>query len=149
MDLAGPMQVTSIDGKKYLFLLVDDYTHCGIVYVVAAKSEALEIFKEYQLHMEKETEREIKGIQSDGGGEFIGMQTYLKSQGIVLHLTIPYHPKINEVKKCYICTIMEGTHVALKSAKLLKSYWSYAAKYISYSRNWSPHSFFIRKTTFV
>ncbi|GJY45076.1 retrovirus-related pol polyprotein from transposon TNT 1-94 [Tanacetum coccineum] len=42
MDLCGPMRVTSINGKKYILVIVDDHSRYTWVYFIRSKDEALE-----------------------------------------------------------------------------------------------------------
>lgn len=41
-DLAGPMEVESLGGSKYLLLLKDYYSHFRAVYFIKFKSEVVE-----------------------------------------------------------------------------------------------------------
>ncbi|GKD26991.1 retrovirus-related pol polyprotein from transposon TNT 1-94 [Tanacetum coccineum] len=42
MDLCGPMRVESINGNKYIFVIVDDYSHYTWVYFLRTKDEDLD-----------------------------------------------------------------------------------------------------------
>ena len=41
MDLAGPMETMSFDGKKYFLIIVDDYSRGVWVEALTLKSEAV------------------------------------------------------------------------------------------------------------
>jgi hypothetical protein len=45
MDLMGPMQVESSGGKRYAFVVVDDFTRYTWVNFIREKSDTFEIFK--------------------------------------------------------------------------------------------------------
>ncbi|GJR44934.1 integrase, catalytic region, zinc finger, CCHC-type containing protein [Tanacetum coccineum] len=47
MDLCGPMQVASINGKKYILVIVDDYSRFTWVYFLHTKDETPEIIKTF------------------------------------------------------------------------------------------------------
>ncbi|GJW17190.1 retrovirus-related pol polyprotein from transposon TNT 1-94 [Tanacetum coccineum] len=47
MDLCGPMRVASIGGKKYILVIVDDYSRYTWVYFLHSKDETLEIIKKF------------------------------------------------------------------------------------------------------
>ncbi|GJT70796.1 retrovirus-related pol polyprotein from transposon TNT 1-94 [Tanacetum coccineum] len=47
MDLCGPMRVASINGKKYILVIVDDYSRYTWVYFLHSKDETLEIIKKF------------------------------------------------------------------------------------------------------
>ncbi|GJT20688.1 retrovirus-related pol polyprotein from transposon TNT 1-94 [Tanacetum coccineum] len=45
MDLCGPMSVPLINGKKYILMIIDDYSRFTWVYFLHSKDETLEIIK--------------------------------------------------------------------------------------------------------
>ncbi|GJU08570.1 retrovirus-related pol polyprotein from transposon TNT 1-94 [Tanacetum coccineum] len=47
MDLRGPMRVESINGKRYVLVIVDDYSHYTWVYFLRSKDEAPEVIKTF------------------------------------------------------------------------------------------------------
>ncbi|GJS46836.1 retrovirus-related pol polyprotein from transposon TNT 1-94 [Tanacetum coccineum] len=47
MDLCGPMRVASINGKKYILVIVDDYSRYSWVYFLYSKDETPEIIKKF------------------------------------------------------------------------------------------------------
>ncbi|GKD88546.1 integrase, catalytic region, zinc finger, CCHC-type containing protein [Tanacetum coccineum] len=47
MDLCGPMRVASINGKKYILVIVDDYSRYTCVYFLHSKDETPEIIKKF------------------------------------------------------------------------------------------------------
>ncbi|GJS67370.1 putative ribonuclease H-like domain-containing protein [Tanacetum coccineum] len=47
MDLCGPMRVRSINGKQYILVIVDDYSHYTWVHFLRSKDEAPEVIKTF------------------------------------------------------------------------------------------------------
>ncbi|GJX93411.1 retrovirus-related pol polyprotein from transposon TNT 1-94 [Tanacetum coccineum] len=47
MDLCGPIRVASINGKKYILVIVDDYSRYTWVYFLHSKDETPEIIKKF------------------------------------------------------------------------------------------------------
>nr|GEV44724.1 hypothetical protein [Tanacetum cinerariifolium] len=47
MDLCGPMRVASINGKKYILVIVDDYSRYTCVYFLHSNDETPEIIKKF------------------------------------------------------------------------------------------------------
>ena len=45
MDLMGPMQVESIDGKKYVFMCIDYFSRFTWVDFISEKSHTFNVFK--------------------------------------------------------------------------------------------------------
>ena len=63
------------------------------------KSEAFDKFKEYQNMVEKQTEKSIKILQSDQGGEYLSNEflDYLQSKSIFSEWTPPYTLQLNSI----------------------------------------------------
>nr|GEY72719.1 ribonuclease H-like domain, reverse transcriptase, RNA-dependent DNA polymerase [Tanacetum cinerariifolium] len=53
-DLCGPITPPTPSGKKYIFLLVDDYSRYMWVYFLSTKDQAFDTFKEYKKSIENE-----------------------------------------------------------------------------------------------
>ncbi|GJT36503.1 integrase, catalytic region, zinc finger, CCHC-type containing protein [Tanacetum coccineum] len=47
MDLCGPMRVASVNGKKYILVIVDDFSRFTWVYFLRSKDETPEIIKKF------------------------------------------------------------------------------------------------------
>ncbi|KAL0420371.1 UNVERIFIED_CONTAM: hypothetical protein Slati_3060000 [Sesamum latifolium] len=62
------------------------------------KSEAFGRFKEYRLEVENQTNRKIKALRSDRGGEYLSGEfiDYLKENGILSQWTPPGTPQLTE-----------------------------------------------------
>ncbi|GJR14406.1 zinc finger, CCHC-type containing protein [Tanacetum coccineum] len=69
-DLCGPITPPTPSGKKYIFLLVDDYSRYMWVYFLTTKDQAFDTFKEYKNSIENELRTTLKMLRTDRGGEF-------------------------------------------------------------------------------
>ncbi|GJV14474.1 retrovirus-related pol polyprotein from transposon TNT 1-94 [Tanacetum coccineum] len=47
MDLCGPMRVASINGKKYILVIVDDYSRYTWTLFLRSKDETPEVLKDF------------------------------------------------------------------------------------------------------
>ncbi|GKA36324.1 retrovirus-related pol polyprotein from transposon TNT 1-94 [Tanacetum coccineum] len=47
MDLSGPMRVASINGKKYILVIVDDYSRYTWILFLRSKDETPEVLKDF------------------------------------------------------------------------------------------------------
>ena len=65
MDICRPISPQTLGGKRYFFLIVDDYSRCMWVALLKGKSEALEQFKRFKSMVEVEKEVKIKCVRSD------------------------------------------------------------------------------------
>ena len=84
-DVCGPMQTRSLGGAFYFLLFIDDCTRYTWVYFLRRKSDVFEYFKEFRNMVEKQTEKSIKILRSDQGGEYKSgdFNKYCKDNGIV------------------------------------------------------------------
>jgi len=90
-DMCGPFEVPSLGGSKYFITFIDEFTRMIWLYTIKLKSEALEIFK---ILVEKESDKSIKILRTDGGGEYTSKEfdAFYTSQGVVHEVTAPYTP---------------------------------------------------------
>ena len=83
----------------------------------------LGVFKQFQVSVERETEKKIKCIRTDKRGEYIGpFDAYCKEQGIRHQFTPPKTPQLNGIAERMNRTIVERVRCMLSHAKLPKSY---------------------------
>nr|GEX41344.1 zinc finger, CCHC-type [Tanacetum cinerariifolium] len=90
-DLCGPITPPTPSGKKYIFLIVDDYSRYMWVYFLSTKDQAFDTFKEYKSIIEKELRTTLKMLRTDRGGEFASNEfiQYCKENRIARQLTAP------------------------------------------------------------
>jgi hypothetical protein len=69
-DVCGPMSTTSLRGYVYFVSFIDDYSCKTWIYLLKAKNEVFGKFKEFKALVENLTERKIKALRLDNGGEF-------------------------------------------------------------------------------
>ncbi|GJU90944.1 retrovirus-related pol polyprotein from transposon TNT 1-94 [Tanacetum coccineum] len=74
MDLCGPMRVASINGKKYIFVIVDDYSRFTWVKFLASKDEAPNFIIKFLKMIQVRLNVTVRNIRTDNGTEF-GNQT--------------------------------------------------------------------------
>ena len=98
-DLCGPITPSTPSQKRYVFVLIDDYSRYMWTILIREKSEAFGKFKHFKAVAEQETKEVIKTFRTDRGGEFMSQefQDYCSKNGIQRHLTAPYSPQQNGV----------------------------------------------------
>lgn len=85
--------------------------------------------------MERRLDCKIKRLNSEKGGEFIGMRRYLASQGIDHTTSPPYYPNQNAIAGRTSCTIIECTRSMLEHASLPRTFWAESVKHADMIRN--------------
>ena len=84
-DVYGPMSSQARGGYEYFITFTDDASRYGYVYLMRHKSETFEKIKEFRHEVEKQTDKSIKTLRSDHGGEYLSNEflDYLKEHGIL------------------------------------------------------------------
>ncbi|KAL0395379.1 UNVERIFIED_CONTAM: hypothetical protein Slati_4504100 [Sesamum latifolium] len=97
--VCGPLSIPARGGFSYFITFTDDHSRYGYVYLMRYKSEAFGRFKEYRLEVENQTNRKIKALRSDRGGEYLSGEfvDYLKENEILSQWTPPGTPQLNGV----------------------------------------------------
>ena len=70
VDLFGSMDVLSMGGKSYGFVIVEDYSRFTWVYFLVYKDEALHTFIKHCKKVQNEKGLTLINVRSDHGGEF-------------------------------------------------------------------------------
>jgi transposase InsO family protein len=93
-DVCGPMKTTSHGGTRYFLTFIDDFSRKTHVYLLKAKGEAFEKFKQYKALVENEIGHKIKVLHSNNGGEFVSKKfdAFLMECGIQRQTSAPYSP---------------------------------------------------------
>ncbi|GJR20554.1 zinc finger, CCHC-type containing protein [Tanacetum coccineum] len=139
-DLCGPIRPPTPSGKKYIFLLVDDYSRYMWVYFLTTKDQAFDTFKEYKKSTENELRTTLKMLRTDQGGEFTSNEftQYCKENGIARQLTAPYSPQQNGVVERRNRTIMSTTRCMMKATNMPQNFWAEAVRHAIYILNSVP-----------
>ncbi|GKB91629.1 putative ribonuclease H-like domain-containing protein [Tanacetum coccineum] len=81
MDLCGPMRVASINRKKYILVIVDDYSQFTWVKFLASKDEAPEFIIKFLKMMQVRLNTPVRNIRTDNKTEFVNqtLRSYYES----------------------------------------------------------------------
>ncbi|GJS83108.1 retrovirus-related pol polyprotein from transposon TNT 1-94 [Tanacetum coccineum] len=71
MDLCGPMRVDSINGKKYILVIVDDYSRFTWVRFLRSKDEAPDAIIKCIKNIQVRLNATVRNVQTDNGTEFV------------------------------------------------------------------------------
>ena len=70
LDLMGPMRTKSLGGKRYIMVVVDDFTKYTWVILLRSKSDAPENIEALCTRLQNQKNMKINQIRSDHGKEF-------------------------------------------------------------------------------
>jgi hypothetical protein len=110
------------------------------VYLIKTKDEVFNVFKKFKVLVEKQAERAIKILRTDGGGEYTSQdfRDFCTTMGITHEVTAPYTPHHNGLCERRNRTIMDMTRCMLKEKKLPASFWGEAVTTACYVLNRCP-----------
>ena len=108
--MCGPMSTNSLSRYVYYVSFIDDYSRNTWIYFLKRKDEVFEKFKEFKALVKNLSEKNIKILISDNGGEFtsIEFKDFCKEDGIKRELTTPYNTQQNGVLEGKNRYIMEA-----------------------------------------
>ncbi|KAK2451550.1 putative mitochondrial protein [Trifolium repens] len=137
MDLMGPMQVESLGGKRYAFMVVDDFSRYTWVNFIREKSDTFDIFKTLSTQVQREKNCGIVRIRSDHGREFENekFSEYCGSEGIKHEFSSPITPQQNGVVERKNRTIQESARDMLHAKALPNHFWAEAMNTACYIHN--------------
>ncbi|KAL0430611.1 UNVERIFIED_CONTAM: Transposon Ty2-GR1 Gag-Pol polyprotein [Sesamum radiatum] len=127
-DVCGPLSISARGGFSYFITLTDDHSRYDYVYLMRYKSEAFGRFKEYRLEIENQTNRKIKALRSDRGGEYLSSEfiDYLKENEILSQWTPPGTPQLNGVAERRNRTLLDMVRSMMSFTELPPSFWGHA-----------------------
>ena len=69
-DVFGPLKVPSLGKFVYYVSFIDDFSRNTWIYFLKKKSKVFDRFKEFKALVENQTEKKIKVVRIDNGGDF-------------------------------------------------------------------------------
>ena len=99
MDLFGPIDVSSLGGSNYVFVIVDDYSRFTWTLFLRHKYDTFKSFKDFVYRVQNEKNCIISKIRSDHGGEFENhnFEEFCNELGIEHQFATPRTPQQNGV----------------------------------------------------
>ncbi|GKA58872.1 retrovirus-related pol polyprotein from transposon TNT 1-94 [Tanacetum coccineum] len=97
--LCGPMRVASINGNKYILVIVDDYSRFTWVYFLRSKGEIPKIIKKFIAQVQLNYNAKIHKIRTDNGTEFKNatLKAHYEKLGIMQQFLIDRKPQKNGI----------------------------------------------------
>nr|GFC33008.1 putative ribonuclease H-like domain-containing protein [Tanacetum cinerariifolium] len=92
MDLCGPMHVESVNGKKYILVIVDDYSQFTWVKFLRSKDETLEFIIKFLKMIQVRLKVPVRRIRIDNGTECVNQTLcdyYEETPYALLHSKLP------------------------------------------------------------
>ncbi|GKB29986.1 retrovirus-related pol polyprotein from transposon TNT 1-94 [Tanacetum coccineum] len=91
MDLCGPMRIESINGKKYILVIVDDYSRYTWTLFLRTKDETPEVLKDFLKMIQRYLQTQVITVRTHRGTKFLNktLHAYFKEEGIKHQTSTP------------------------------------------------------------
>ncbi|GJT91550.1 retrovirus-related pol polyprotein from transposon TNT 1-94 [Tanacetum coccineum] len=137
MDLCGPMRVASVNGKKYILVIVDDYSRFTWVKCLRSKDEAPDFIIKFLKMIQVRLKTPVRRIRTDNGTEFVNqtLREYYEKVGISHETSVARSPQQNGVVERRNRTLVEAARTMLIYAKAPLFLWAEAVAITCYTQN--------------
>ncbi|GKD20740.1 retrovirus-related pol polyprotein from transposon TNT 1-94 [Tanacetum coccineum] len=121
MDLCGPMRVQSINGRKYILVIIDDFSRFTWVKILCSKDEVPEFVIKFLKMIQVRLNATVCNIKTDNGTEFVNqtLRAYYEEVRISHQTSMTRTPQQNGVVERRNCTLVEATRTMLIFSKAL------------------------------
>nr|GFC53838.1 putative ribonuclease H-like domain-containing protein [Tanacetum cinerariifolium] len=137
MDLCGPMRTESINKKRYVLVILYDYTRFRWVRFLHTKDETPTVFEKFLKNSQLALKATVRTVRTDNGTEFVNktLTDLFESVGITHQTSVPRSPPHNGVFERQNCTLMEAARTMLIFAKAPLFLWAEAVTTACYTLN--------------
>nr|GEZ02374.1 uncharacterized mitochondrial protein AtMg00810-like [Tanacetum cinerariifolium] len=131
------MRVASINGKKYIIVIVDDYSWFTWVKFLASKDEAPDFIIKFLKMIQVRLNMSVRKIRTDNGTKFVNqtLRSYYESVGNSHETSVVRSPQQNGVVERRNHTLVEATQTMLIYAKAPLFLWAKAVATACYTQN--------------
>ncbi|CAN1749024.1 Retrovirus-related Pol polyprotein from transposon TNT 1-94 [Linum perenne] len=134
-DVWGPSPHFSLNGNRYFLLFIDDCTKYVWIYFMSHKSQVFTIFQQFHQMVKTQFQSQVMNLQTDWGGEFRNVSTFLQTQGIHHRVSCPYTQEQNGAVERRNRIIVEKGLALLAQSNLPQLFWEHAFKTATYLHN--------------
>ncbi|GJV96645.1 retrovirus-related pol polyprotein from transposon TNT 1-94 [Tanacetum coccineum] len=126
MDHCGPMRVASVNRKKYILVIVDDYSRFTWMKFLASKDEALDFIIKFLKMIQVRLNAAVRNIRTDNVTEFVNqtLRYYYEQVGISRETSVAQTPQQNGVVEQRNRTLVEAACTMLIYAKAPLYLWA-------------------------
>ncbi|GJV62611.1 hypothetical protein Tco_1473439 [Tanacetum coccineum] len=137
MDLYGPMRVESINGKRYVLVVVDDYSRYTWVFFLHSKDEASEVIISFIKKTQVNLQLQVQRVRTDNGTEFKNktLAKFFDEVGISQQFSAARTPQQNGVVERRNRTLVEAARTMLTFANLPLFLWAEAIATACFTQN--------------
>ncbi|GKD33899.1 retrovirus-related pol polyprotein from transposon TNT 1-94 [Tanacetum coccineum] len=119
-QLCSSCEVASINGKKYILVIVDDYSIYTWTLFLRSKDETPEVLKDFLTMIQRNLQALVISVRTDRGTEFLNkaFHAFFKEDVIKHQTSTPRTPEQNGVVERRNRTLVEAARTMLSTSKL-------------------------------
>ncbi|GJU71705.1 retrovirus-related pol polyprotein from transposon TNT 1-94 [Tanacetum coccineum] len=145
LELVGTMwvrkinRVESINGKKYVLVIVDDYSRYTWTHFLRSKNRTPAVLIDFLTFVQRGLHAQVRTVRTDKGMEFMNktLHAYFAKEGIRHETSTARTPEQNGIVKRWTCTLVEAAQTMLSAAKVPLFFWAEAITTVCFTQNHS------------
>ncbi|KAI3758325.1 hypothetical protein L6452_05885 [Arctium lappa] len=137
VDRCGPISVQSLAGKKFILVLIDEFSRYTWIEFIIAKSDVPEILIRLLKRLQVLFSSKVQKLRSDNGTEFRNakINSYLSEEGITPNFSAARTPQQNGVVERKNRTLVEAARTMLAESNLSTNFWAEAIATACFTQN--------------
>ncbi|GKD53897.1 retrovirus-related pol polyprotein from transposon TNT 1-94 [Tanacetum coccineum] len=131
------MRVESINGKKYVLVIVDDYSKYTWTHFLRSKDETPEVLIDFLKLVQRGLYAQVRTVRTDKGTKFLNKtrHAYFAQEGIEHQTSVARTPEQNGVVERRNRTLVEAARTMLSAVKVPLYFWAEAIATTCFTQN--------------
>nr|GFA85293.1 hypothetical protein [Tanacetum cinerariifolium] len=138
MDLCGPMRVASINEKRYVLVIVIDYSRYTWTHFLRFKDETPEVLIDFLRLVQRGLQAQVRVVRTDKGMEFLNqtLRAYFAAEGILHQTFVARTPEQKGVVERRNRILVKAARRMLSAAKVPLFFWAEAITTECFTQNY-------------
>nr|GFB03372.1 retrovirus-related Pol polyprotein from transposon TNT 1-94 [Tanacetum cinerariifolium] len=131
------MRVASINGKKYILVIVDDYSRYTWTLFLHSKNETPKVLKDFLTLIQGNIQAPVISVRTERGTKFLNktLNAFFKEEGIEHQTSTARTPEQNGVVERQNRTLVKAARTMLSTSQLPLFFWAEAIATACYTQN--------------
>nr|GFC12118.1 putative ribonuclease H-like domain-containing protein [Tanacetum cinerariifolium] len=131
------MRVASINGKRYVLVIVDDYSRYTWTHFLRSKDETPEVLIDFLRLIQRGLQAQVRVVRTDKGTEFLNqtLHAYFAAEGIKHQTSVARTPEQNGIFERRNRTLVEAARTMLSVTKVPLFFWAEAIATACFTQN--------------
>nr|GFA62240.1 hypothetical protein [Tanacetum cinerariifolium] len=150
---------SSINGKRYVLVIVDDYSRYTWNHFLRSKDDTPEVLIDFLRLVQRGLQAQVRVVRTDKGTEFLNqtLHAYFAVEGIHHQTSVARTPEQNGVVEIRNRTLLEAARTMLSAAKVPLFFWAEAIAtekgdeciFVGYSTHSKAYRVFNKRTRVI